>query len=120
MVQTSDGGYAIAGYSTSYGAGEQDVYLVKIDSNGFEQWRRTYSGANGSVGYSMVQTSDGGYAIAGFTWSSDGSKYVYLVKTDIEFGIAQTDSSPNTITLYRGATDLYWNYVRVRIWTKDG
>jgi hypothetical protein len=39
-----------------------------------------------------------------------------LVKTDVEKGLAQTGLTDNTITLYRGKTDLCWNYVRVRIW----
>ena len=46
--------------------------------------------------------------LANFDW--------YLIKVDIEFGLAQIDSSANSITLYRGATDAYWNFVRVRIW----
>jgi hypothetical protein len=40
----------------------------------------------------------------------------YLVKTDVELGLAWTDSTADTVTLYRGATDPYWNFVRVRIW----
>jgi len=42
-----------------------------------------------------------------------------LVKTDVESGLVWTDSTADTITLYRGAADTYWNYVRVRIWTID-
>ena len=42
-----------------------------------------------------------------------------LVKTDVESGLAWTGSTANTVTLYRGATYAYWNYVRVRIWKID-
>jgi len=41
---------------------------------------------------------------------------LYIVKTDQEMGLTQVDSTANSVTLYRGATDPYWNYVRVRIW----
>ncbi len=40
----------------------------------------------------------------------------WVIKTDIEGGLAQVDSTANSITLYRGLTDAYWNFVRVRLW----
>jgi hypothetical protein len=67
LIQTSDGGYAIAGYTESFGAGEADVYVVKLDANGNLQWTKTIGGEPWDVGHSLIQTSDGGYAIAGFT-----------------------------------------------------
>jgi hypothetical protein len=44
LIQTSDGGYAIAGYTSSFGAGEADVYVVKLDANGNLQWTKTIGG----------------------------------------------------------------------------
>ena len=83
LVQTSDGGYAIAGETNSFGAGSDDFYLVKTDSAGNMQWNKTYGGTGDDEGYSLVQTSDGGYAIAGITNSFGAGSYdVYLVKTD--------------------------------------
>jgi len=73
MVQTSDGGYALAGYTTSFGAGGYDFWLVKTDGYGNLEWNQTYGGAGIEHAYALVETSDGGYAIAG------GS---LLVKTD--------------------------------------
>jgi hypothetical protein len=122
VVQTSDGGYAIAGYTYSFGAGYEDVYLVKTDSLGNMQWNKTYGGTNDDVGSSVVQSADGGYAIVGETASfGAGNNDVYLVKTDVygDFGLARVDSSANTLTLYRGANDVYWKYVRVQIWKID-
>jgi hypothetical protein len=83
LIQTSDGGYALAGYTGSFGAGFYDFYLVKTDSAGNTQWSKTYGGPGDDEAYSLIQTSDGGYALAGWTDSSGGGGYrFYLVKTD--------------------------------------
>jgi len=83
LIRTSDGGYAIAGYTISFGAGEWDVYVVKLDANGNLQWTTTIGGPEHDRGYSLIQTSDGGYAIAGST-NSFGARSgdVYVVKLD--------------------------------------
>jgi predicted secreted protein len=83
MIQTSDGGYAIAGYTTSFGAGYTDFWLVKTDSAGIRQWDKTYGGPGNDEAYSVVQTNDSGYALAGYTGSSNGGGLrFWLVKTD--------------------------------------
>jgi len=83
LIQTSDGGYAIAGYTRSFGAGEADVYVVKLDANGNLQWTKTIGGEKDEVGFSLIQTSDGSYAIAGTTTSfGAGEADVYVVKLD--------------------------------------
>jgi hypothetical protein len=83
------------------------------------QWSKTYGGTNDDGAQALVQTSDGGYAVAGPTGSfGAGNDDFWLVKTDVEYGLAWIDSTANTITLYRGATDAYWNFVRVQIWQR--
>jgi hypothetical protein len=83
LIQTSGGGYAIAGYTSSFGAGETDVYVVKLDANGNLQWTTAIGGPEIEEGNSLIQTSDGGYAIAGFTESFGAGKWdVYVVKLD--------------------------------------
>jgi len=67
VVQTGDGGYALAGYTYSFGAGNGDFYLVKTDSAGNQLWDNTYGGTGEDRAYGLVQTSDGGYALAGLT-----------------------------------------------------
>jgi hypothetical protein len=83
LIQTSDGGYAIAGYTQSFGAGSGDVYVVKLDANGNLQWTKTIGGPASEAGFSLIQTSDGGYAIAGYTKSfGPGDWDLYVVKLD--------------------------------------
>jgi hypothetical protein len=67
LVETSDGGYVLAGttYSFDDAEGESDFWLVKTDADGNVQWNRTYGGQKSDVAYAVIETSDGGYALAG-------------------------------------------------------
>jgi hypothetical protein len=117
VVQTADGGYAVICSTNSFGAGDTDFWLIKVDAYGNIQWSRRYGEANLDEPWSVVATSDGGYAMAGLTDSLGIGNWDFrLVKTDSETGMTLTALSNTTINLYRGSTDLYWNYVRVRIW----
>jgi hypothetical protein len=118
VVQTVDGGFALAGYTSSFSAEGYDSYLVKTDATGNMQWNKTYGGTSNDYAHSVVQTADSGYTIAGYTYSfGAGYDDFYLVKTNVENGLCWSSSTPDSIQLYRGITDQYWNYVRVRIWT---
>lgn len=83
LVQTSDGGYAIAGTTSSFGAGSADFWLIKTDGSGNVEWNQTYGGSEYDVAQALVQTSDGGYVMAGETYSfGAGDSDFWLVKVD--------------------------------------
>ena len=111
VKQTSDGGFIIAGHTKSFGAGGMDVFLIKTDSLGNQEWTRTFGGPQDDEGYSVVQTSDGGYLVAGATSSfGAGGRDIYLVRTN---------SMGNTIwtkTLGGLSSDGAWSIVQ----TSDG
>jgi len=69
IQQTGDGGYVLAGYTSSFGMGSFDFWILKLNSSGEIEWQRTYGGSNGDYAQSIQQTRDGGYIIAGHTWS---------------------------------------------------
>ena len=103
--QTSDGGYIIAGDAYSIGGSNKDSWLMKADENGNEQWNITFRGAQNSEAYSVQQTKDGSYIIAGTTFSSTGGSYVWLRKVGEEqTGTAKTPDASQTETLAASPT----------------
>ena len=83
VIQTSDGGYAIAGDTRARSSDlDTDCYVIKTDDHGNMEWNKTYGGEFDDGAYSVVATSDGGFAIAGYTYSSgSGSSDYLLIKT---------------------------------------
>jgi len=69
IQNTSDGGYIVTGHTYSYTYGQNDFAIYKLDSSGNKVWFKHYGGTNYDWGDSIQQTSDGGYIVAGYTWS---------------------------------------------------
>jgi hypothetical protein len=78
IQQTSDGGYIVAGYTNSNNGdvtgnhGNNDYWVVKLSDAGIIQWQKTFGGTQNDYAYSIQQTRDGGYIVAGSTSSNDG------------------------------------------------
>lgn len=91
ILQSSDGGYVIAGITNSFGAGNYDVYLLKTDSAGNLLWTKTYGSIGNDLASSIYQTTDDGFIIAGATNSFGTGNYdVLLIKTDNTGNISWT------------------------------
>ena len=106
VQQTSDNGFILTGYTYGFGAGGGDVYLIKTDANGNISWSKAYGGAVGDAGYSVQQTVDGNYIVAGYSFSfGTGDADIYLIRTDAngngggcnETNAATIATSPQTI-----------------------
>jgi len=83
VQQTSDGGYIVGGGSGSFGPGAYNGWIVKLDRFGHEQWNRAFGAAQSDEVRSLQQTSDGGYILAGTTFSfGKGGGDAWLIRTD--------------------------------------
>ncbi|NOY58561.1 MAG: T9SS type A sorting domain-containing protein [Calditrichaeota bacterium] len=86
MTLTNDGGYLLAGWTADFGAQARDVYLIKTDAEGNEQWHKIYGGVHKDGASEVIATQDGGYLVVGGyentffsqAWRSDG----YIIKID--------------------------------------
>jgi uncharacterized repeat protein (TIGR01451 family) len=80
IQQTSDKGFIIVGYTTTrdgsgdvtFNHGDLDIWLVKLTATGTLEWQKSLGGKNSDNAWSVIQTADGGYALAGLTLSNDG------------------------------------------------
>lgn len=90
VKQTADGGYILAGLTSSFGAGANDIFLTKTNATGFPQWTKTFGGAGPESVDEVDQVSDGGYIICGSTPSFTPNEDIYLIRTDSSGNAAWT------------------------------
>lgn len=110
LIQTNDGGYILAGANKNNQTDDLDGFLVKTDSQGYQQWNKTFGGWNEEQIISIIQTSDGGYALELLTCSfGSGESEFWLIKLDSE-GIVEWDQTFGTRS---------WEYAGSIIQTTD-
>lgn len=91
VVQLLDSSYVAVGYTNSTGLGGYDIFLVKTDKNGNLVWQKTIGGSDWDFAYSLQSTFDGGFVIAGTTYSfGRGNADGYVVKTDLNGDVEWT------------------------------
>ncbi len=121
LINTVDGGFAIAGRTTN------EIWILKLDNTTNIEWQTTYlfEGAKSDVAYSLTQTSDGEYVIAGRTLSIDNNADICVVKVnavgtvswakrisstgggDVAFGVTASPADGGcVVTGYLGSLDL--------------
>ncbi len=84
-VAAPDGGHAIAGDTNSFGAGQSDCCLILLNSTASIVWQKTYGGAKDDAAEAVARTPDGGYILAGYTYSfGAGGRDIYVVKTNAD------------------------------------
>lgn len=83
-IVLTDNGYLLAGNTNSYGNGNNDIFIIKVDQAGVQQWSQTYGGNGTDVGRSISKVIDGGYIITGYTdsFGNSSSFNIWLIKID--------------------------------------
>jgi len=81
VVRTGEGGYVVAGRTASFGKGGDDIWLLKTDPQGKEEWNKTFGGKSDDAAFQIIE-ADGGLAVVGRTESGIRDKRIILLKTD--------------------------------------
>ncbi len=85
IQESNDGGYIVAGYTHLFGAPTSDIWILKLTSEGDIEWQHIYGGTGDDKAYSVQETSDGGYIVAGSTQ--------YLGALDLDFWVLKLTSA---------------------------
>lgn len=110
VTPTRDGGFAVAGWTNSSGAGDDDVWVLKVDAAGAIEWQRTFGGFDTDQAQAIVELEDGGLAVAGSTNSLTTSGHApWLLRLD----------SAGGLVWQRAVTDIWGDLGDVAV-AKDG
>ncbi len=117
VVQSRDGGYVIAGYTSSVNGditgnhGGEDLWVLKLNSAGIKQWSKVYGGSGDDKATSIIQTFDGGYLVSGYSNSTDGDitenqglSDIWLLKLDSAGSMQWQKSYGGSLDEYSGTT----------------
>jgi len=118
LRQTSDGGFILAGYSsspvsgnkTAAGFGNTDYYFVKLDAAGMRQWERCFGGTNQDVLFDACPASDGGFLLGGYSWSAPSGNKSATNYGAADFWVIKLDSAGN-IEWERAFGGTEWEYL---------
>ncbi|MFX1576637.1 MAG: hypothetical protein ACFFCF_05650 [Promethearchaeota archaeon] len=101
IIECQDGGFALIGYTTSYGAGKADLWLLRTNSTGHHLWNKTFGTAEDEYGTALIRYQNNDYAIIGYGSGDNGNKQdVWVLRTDSmgnvlwnrTFGGSETDT----------------------------
>jgi hypothetical protein len=115
IQQTADDGYIVAG-ETRTASGNYDCWVLKLDGNGNVMWEKTYGGSEDDRAYSIEQTRDGGYIVAGKSWSFGAGLYdIWVLKLNSDgtvlwqktYGGSENDTTIYTNSIQQTADDGY-------------
>ena len=83
IIPTEDGGFTVAGWTSSMGAGKTDVWIVKLDKRGDLVWDKTFGGSENDEAHSIIQTEEGDYIVVGETKSKGAGDWDgWIIKLD--------------------------------------
>ncbi|MEL6650135.1 MAG: caspase family protein [Bacteroidota bacterium] len=81
LIETRDGNYVLAGYTRDQKSGKNNAWVFQLNRHGELMWSRTYGGKDADEARSIIQTKDGGFAVAGFSYSnSKGKSDIWLLR----------------------------------------
>ncbi|MFW9779510.1 MAG: hypothetical protein ACFFE8_11700, partial [Candidatus Heimdallarchaeota archaeon] len=116
LIQTDDGGYAFSGSTSSFGRGNNDMWLVKTDISGQVQWNQTFGGNDSDWAIGVIHMEDGSFALAGCTQSFGAGEYdMWLVKTDELKSIDNGDTSKTSGISSNGQISPGWGILSLVI-----
>ena len=125
VIQTQDGGFLVVGYTSSDdkdvqdkigGTDNADFWVVKLDATGTISWSKCYGGTDSEIARHVLQTSDGGYIITGYTYSNDVNVSGKIGGTNnTDYWVIRIDGSGNLIwsRCFGGTFDDYGEAVAV-------